>query len=209
MAGIALERPKKPLDLGNGLVCASFDEEGAWLSLGAVHSRHGFVELNALPRFDERRRGDPAAVRAYRALMTESSYAFLRVDTPGWHMTVSCRAPAGRRELEQRLLLTVDAPHPSAPVLRFRGMLDRPAFAEITEVSPLAPTGAETTLAARGDTLQISANTLPALAEIRVAGSSRSWQIAADGATLVLGAGHGSERELEVLIRCSLCEPPE
>ncbi|HEY7206749.1 MAG TPA: hypothetical protein VH416_00800 [Gaiellaceae bacterium] len=194
---------KKPLDLGNGLVCASFDRDGAWLSLGTTHSRHGFVELTALPRFDEPRRGDPAAVRRYRGLMTESRHAFLRLDAPGWRRVVCNRAPAGRSELEQLVLLTSEQPEPPLPVLRFRGTLDRPAFAEITEVSPPQPTGAVTSLRADGPTLRIEARELPAVAEVHAAGGS--WELA-DGAAALVFEG---ARELELRIVCSLRETPK
>ena len=60
----------KPLDVGNGQVCASFAVDGSWLSLGCVHPRHGFVELTGAPAFDEAWRGQPDAVRRYRHELT-------------------------------------------------------------------------------------------------------------------------------------------
>ncbi len=33
----------KPVDLGNGSICASLGQSGAWLSIGAPHTGHGFV----------------------------------------------------------------------------------------------------------------------------------------------------------------------
>ncbi|HJU03047.1 MAG TPA: hypothetical protein VJ966_17765, partial [Actinomycetes bacterium] len=56
----------KPLDVGNGQVCASFAVDGSWLSLGRPHAGRGFVELTGAPPFDEARRGRPDAVRRYR-----------------------------------------------------------------------------------------------------------------------------------------------
>jgi hypothetical protein len=53
----------KPLDVGNGQVCASFAVDGSWLSLGGTHPLHGFVELTGAPGFDEALRGRPEAVR--------------------------------------------------------------------------------------------------------------------------------------------------
>lgn len=166
--------------------------------------RCGFVELTALPRFDDGLRSDPEAVRAYRGLMAESAYAFMHLDAPGWRRQVTNHAPDGRPELEQRVRLTADEPSPSTPILRFRGTLDRPAFAEITEVSPLPPTGAVTNLRAERATLEVEAHALPARAEVRVEGTSSSWSVAGCAAHLVVGDRAGPE--LDLLIVCSLSE---
>jgi hypothetical protein len=192
---------KKPIDVGNGLVCASLDAGGAWLSLGTYHSLHGFVELTALPAFDERRRGDPAAVRRYRALMVESRFAFLELDAEEWRSTVSTMAPAGVRAIEQRRKLVARRPGAAAPVVRFRGRIDRPALAEITETDPPRPTGATTALRAAGSTLHLDTPGLPAHAAIDVAPSSSAWELSVDGAWMAL-----DPRALDVTIRCSLAE---
>jgi len=74
----------KPLDAGTGRLCASFDPgTAAWLSLGAPHERHGFVDLSALPPFDERQRGNAAATRRHRLEMTRGAHAFLAVEVDG------------------------------------------------------------------------------------------------------------------------------
>jgi hypothetical protein len=70
ISGVAGDHdPPKPLDVGNGIVTASLTPDGQLLSLGTCHEQHGFVELNALPEFDERQRGEPVAAPAYRRLM--------------------------------------------------------------------------------------------------------------------------------------------
>ena len=75
---------EKPIDLGSGRTCASFDlRSAAWLSIGTTHDAHGFVELNALPAFDERERGDPTATRRHRRSMTLAEHAFLSVEVDG------------------------------------------------------------------------------------------------------------------------------
>jgi hypothetical protein len=147
-------------------------------------------------------------VRGYRRLMTESRYAFLRLLAPGWRWQVHNRAPAGLREIEQRVQLTPAEPNPSRPVLHFQGTLDRPPFAEITEVSPPLPTGAATCLRTDAGTLWIDAGDLPALAEVRAPGSSRSWELADDAARLVVDGADAGASDLEVLIVCSLREMP-
>ena len=69
----------KPLDVGNGQVCASFAVDGSWLSLGRPHRGRGFVELTGAPAFDEAWRGRPDAVRAYRHQLTLAGNAALRL----------------------------------------------------------------------------------------------------------------------------------
>ncbi|HET6814828.1 MAG TPA: hypothetical protein VFJ69_12625, partial [Actinomycetota bacterium] len=69
----------KPLDVGNGQVCASFAVDGSWLSLGGTHPLHGFVELTGAPGFDEALRGRPEAVRRYRQQLTLAANAALRL----------------------------------------------------------------------------------------------------------------------------------
>lgn len=201
---------KKPLDVGNGLLCASFDGNGAWLSLGTYHSRHGFVELTAMPAFEESGRGDPAAVRSYRALMVESRFAFLDVDADDWRSTVSTIATAGVRVIEQHRKLVARHPGAAAPVVRFSGRIDRPALAEITETDPPRPTGATTTLRASGSALHLDTPGLPAHARIDVAPASSSWELSEGGACIALSPSAGREAPaLDVTIRCSLAETVE
>jgi hypothetical protein len=61
----------KPFDVGNGLVAASVGERGALLSVGRAHPRIGYVEFVAGPRFPERDRHSPAAVRRHRARLAQ------------------------------------------------------------------------------------------------------------------------------------------
>ena len=69
----------KPLDVGNGQVCASFAVDGSWLSLGRPHPGRGFVELTGAPTFDEALRGRPDAVRRYRQQLTLAGNAALHL----------------------------------------------------------------------------------------------------------------------------------
>jgi hypothetical protein len=166
------------------------DHDGAWLSLGGYHPVHGFVELTGLPAFDERRRGDPDAVRAYRALMADSRFAFLALEAGSWHV-----APVPQRPtVEQDLALRSER-----PVLRFRGTLDRPALAEITETDPPQPTGATTRVLVVGARLRVEAPELPAAVEIDVDGTRASWEPTGDGARLLL-----DRSESELRISCTL-----
>jgi len=137
--------------------------------------------------------------------MTDSRHAFLRLEAPGWQRSISTSARPGRHTLEQRVRLAAAKPGAAQPVLRFRGSLDRPPFAEITEVSPLPPTGATTELRSLEQILRIEAPALAAVAEIRVAGTARAWEIAAGQAHLDLGDAPDGPK-LELTIACSLVE---
>jgi hypothetical protein len=208
MAGVG-----KPLDLGTGVVCASFAAGGSWLSIGTVHPAHGFVELNALPRLDERERGDPIATRRHRAAMTDERFAFLAISPaaadgrPGpagltWagrSAAGDASAPASGRTVAQRWWFA----RPRARV-RFAGVLDRPALAEITELDPPPPTGASTRLVADGPRLLVLAEALPAAAVIEA--SSGRWELDGPGMAELLVPGQ--ELELRVAVAPTV-RPPQ
>lgn len=198
----------KPRDVGTGVICASFGRGGEWLSLGAVHPRHGFVELSALPPFDAAWRGRPARVRRYRALMADEAHAFLTTTWPA-PVEQTYLALPGAHQIGQRCTFRA-APGEAPPAtirLRVRGRLDRPALAEITELEPPAPTGAQTVLAAAGLELHLSAPLLPARATVRVEGegltAGAGWRVDGDAAELrVPWPADGVE--VRLLITCSL-----
>jgi hypothetical protein len=192
----------KPVDVGNGLLCVSFGGDASWLSLGTPHPEHGFVELNALPPFDEAERGDADATRRYRALMVLDRYAVLRVEVDGapladlsmdvtdplrprWAgqltgLRIEVEARAGANILRQRWRLEATGNARPTIVLCLRGRLDRPALAEITELDPPLPTGARTTLRASRSVAHLRAPALPASATIRVSGHDSRWEAGAD-----------------------------
>ncbi|MCA1570321.1 MAG: glycoside hydrolase family 125 protein [Chloroflexi bacterium] len=184
----------KPLDAGTGRLCASFDvASGGWLSLGAPHERHGFVELSALPPFDEGSRGDPDATRRYRLEMTLARHAFLSVEVDGARpaLTPDASDPARPRWAGTTVTVEVEAV-PEASVIRqrwefgpgfrpdvrivARGRIDRPALAEITELDPPEPTGAVTNLAPADAAMRWDAPMLPADAAVSVFGCRVAWR---------------------------------
>lgn len=186
----------KPLDIGNGRLCASFDlETAAWLSVGTPHPEVGFVELAALPAFDERRRGDPEATRAHRLRMTLGEHAFLAVeldgsfpimtplpDGPGWSAPgIEVRATAEERSRMIRQEWRVA--RPANARLRLRGAIDRPSLAEITEIDPPGPTGARTRREIVGGIVRLAAAALAVDAEVRVVGPRVTWS--AEGEDIV------------------------
>lgn len=194
----------KPLDAGTGRLCASFDLATAgWLSVGAPHDSHGFVELSALPPFDERLRGNRGATRRHRLDMTRGEHAFLVVEIdrarpalvadtsdPSCPRWTGEGIEAGVEAVPEASVITQSwavraAPPAERPAvrLRLRGRVDRPALAEITELDPPAPTAAETALSAHGAIARFDAPILPAWARVEVEGASVTWQAAEDGLT--------------------------
>ena len=191
----------KPLDLGSGRVCASFDlTSAAWVSVGAPHPEHGFVELSGVPPFDESERGDPAATRRHRLAMTlrDNAFLFVTVDgdparlepidtdavAPHWTAQgIDCRATTAPSDTVIRQSWLFEAArgrHPTV-VLRLRGRIDRPALAEITELDPPNPTGATTVWDVAGPIVRAHSPELPASFTIAVEGGGAVvWQPDAD-----------------------------
>jgi hypothetical protein len=66
-------RGAKPLDLGNGEAAASVAPDGRLLAVGGFDRRLGYLTLEGAAAFPAGRRGDQAAVRAYRAALAEPS----------------------------------------------------------------------------------------------------------------------------------------
>ncbi|MGI8999842.1 MAG: glycoside hydrolase family 125 protein [Candidatus Limnocylindria bacterium] len=188
----------KPLDAGTGRLCASFDTgSAAWLSLGAPHARHGFVELSALPPFDESMRGDPDATRRHRLEMTRPEHAFLSVEIDGERPLLKADPshPSRPRWSGAGLAVEVEA-EPDASVIRqlwafgagsnpnvriaARGRVYRPALAELPELDSPVHTGVHTTLVVAGDTVRWEAPDLPGTAMVSVLGCRVDWQRVGD-----------------------------
>lgn len=179
-------RPYKPLDVGNGIVAGTVSRTGRLLSLGITHPAHGRVVLtDALP-FPEGRRNDPAAVRAYRAMLADprregAGFAFtagataarLRDDripvidgatgTSPWTLTTF--APAGRSGLVQ-LARGAGAPPDGAWTGQLR--LGRAAYTQLTEGGPLPVAAAAPETAREDDLLTIHDPELGAAAALVV-----------------------------------------
>lgn len=188
------------MDVGDGHLVASFAaSRPALLSVTCYHPEHGVAELSAVPAFDERQRGDPDAVRRYRAALAGDDFPCLWLESSGgqsessdWADTSDTGRPRWR-EAEARAdagAIVVSWPvadeHTSPARLRFRGRLDRPALAEITELDPPRPTGAITSLHAEGSRLVVR-STLPAAMAIDA--GAGEWAVDGDEASLEIPAG--------------------
>lgn len=144
---------KKPYDLGNGLLCASFAVDGSWLSVSTHHPEAGLVELSGAPPFPAEQDGQVDLVRAHRAGLTEPATAMLSVGGcrpdemgaegawllrgDGWSARAGAWAEDTTPVLVQRFLLTSD--RPGRLRLDFRGWIHRPSYAEITPGGPIPP----------------------------------------------------------------------
>jgi hypothetical protein len=204
----------KPLDIGTGLVCASFvPSTAAWLSIGRPHPAVGFVELADVPPFDERLRGDADATRRHRTSMTDPGHAFLRIEADGSEpqLTPDLRDPTRIHwhgdGLEVEAAPATDDPAEIVQTWRasdrqlrlvVRGHLDRPALAEVTETDPVPPTGAVTTWTADAASLVADAPTLPQTAIVRVTGRPVRWTVEAADAVGLVEPG---EQAVEVRVR--------
>jgi hypothetical protein len=199
----------KPLDVGNGQACASFALDGSWLSLGCAHPRRGFVEFTGAPALDEAWRGHPDAVRRYRHALTLAGHAAVRLTgtvpaaapdprpdgRPRWSgadrsgtYQAEAWAAADQPAVLQRHVLRAEPDHrPRRLTLVVSGQLERPPFAEITEVSPLPSVPSRTSTSAEGTALRIVEPALPAVARLRVTlsgGTTTGWRVDADAARL-------------------------
>jgi uncharacterized protein len=225
----------KPLDVGNGQVCASFAVDGSWLSLGGTHPVHGFVELTGAPGFDEALRGRPEAVRRHRQQLTLAANATLRltgevpqlapgpgpVGRPRWSgadrrgtYRAEAWAAAGRPAVTQRHVWRAGPDRGRRRLeLMASGRVERPAFAEITEVNPLPPLPSEASTTAKGAVLLVRDRALPAVARLDVAvagGAAEGWRVDADAARLAIAWDPGREPTLELTVTCALAmdNPP-
>jgi len=225
----------KPLDVGNGQVCASFAVDGSWLSLGCVHPRHGFVELSGAPAFDEAWRGQPDAVRRHRLELTLARHAVLRlagavpvvVPDPrpsgrarwsgvdrGGRYEVEAWAAAAQPGVVQRHVWRAGLDlRPRRLEVVVSGRIERPSFAEITEVSPLPPLPCRVSTTADGTVLHLTEPALPAVARVRVTvtgGATSGWRTAADTARLPISWDPRQGPTLELTMTCALApgSPP-
>ena len=109
------------------------------------------------------------------------------------------RAPVGRRVVEQRYVA-----EPGRVVVRFAGRLDRPPYAEVTDISPLPPLAPVPSLDARGPQLLVGTGrpTVAATIDVQLPpGIDASWTITTPtSASLQIAADH----RVELVVACTL-----
>ncbi len=130
-----MSHPRKPRDVGNGLVCASFGQGGEWLSLATVDPEMGFVELTGLPLFDPELRDNAEAVLRYHSWMRREAHAFLHLEAGRATITTREDAPRGTRAVVQRVTVRA-TPRDRPPGIRLRvsGRLARPALVDVPPI---------------------------------------------------------------------------
>jgi hypothetical protein len=214
---------RKPLDVGNGTVCASFGLDGSLLSVGASHPVVGFVELTAAPVFPAEHDGDADAVRQHRVDLLDPSYGVVRITStrtdalsgeprwrmwgPSWEAQVEARAVPDRPVVVQRY--EIEPSDAGRLRLMFAGRLDRPCYAEITPVGPIPPALAANVVIARGPALElvVPGSTPPISAIVEVSarrGGLTGWIVNEAGAWLYLtwdSAADVVEMQLMVTMR--------
>lgn len=157
---------RKPRDLGNGLVCASFGAGGEWLSLASVDPEAGFVELTGLPLFDPDLRGNADAVRRYRSWMRREEHAFLWLEAGRATVTTREAAPRGTLGVVQRVAIRASRrERPSGIRLHVRGRLAWPSLAQTSETEPPPATGAKSRVKSREGTLRVTGEGAPVIVQ--------------------------------------------
>lgn len=179
MRGLASGGHAKPVDFGNGRLCASFGPSGAWLSLGIVHPDGGFMEMTGLPRFDERWRGSSTAVRRYRHMMTLAQHAFLRVEPAARVHAWKVYAPVDGQSMSATYLLCEEPEECAgrAPVrVLFRGRLAPHPYPEITETDPLPYPVTPSRLETEGNVLVVRSADPPAQVHLTARARRTPWR---------------------------------
>lgn len=195
-------RQRKPLDVGDGSLRASFAIDGNWLAIGSLHPDIGLVEVVGVPALTPGDHGDPDAVRLHRTWLTDPAYAVLRFPSvtgawdcsralwslsgPGWQSTVTAW-PARDGTVVQRH--NIRPTEPGKLRIRCTGRLDRPEYAMITPVGPVPPRLPATRVSARGPMLTLTVPHRQLSATITVRAPSHNaaagdW--VPDGAAMVL-----------------------
>ncbi len=207
---------KKPYDLGDGFSCASYLEGGQWLALVRPHATHGMIELTGAAEFDETSRGDQDVVRQYRRSLTTVESAFLTPRVSG-RVDVVDRGIGddGSIWLRMRIEGFTSGETPLSFTLDFRGWLQRPPYAEITDIAPLPPLSRETALQAQDDRLELSSRILESTAEIVIEVDqtvTSRWVIDGNNAAHWEGiwqtVDHGPSYR-DVVVRCRLTTPSD
>lgn len=185
----------KPLDFGADGTIGSLDTNGRVIALNTYHPQHGFVTLTTADPFDEARRYDPAAVRAYRAGLTA-----LRGFGPHFGQPVlqrqavlldgalpHVRLTLGSGDVVEVTTWAQDGgalqawEHPGLiPRWRGRLSLQRCAYTQLTEGGPVPMPAVQTRAALANGVLTIENPALGWAAAIAGFAPDETWEDAAD-----------------------------
>jgi hypothetical protein len=115
--------------------------------------------------------------------------------------------------VERHLLRAGPDRRPRRLTLVVSGRLERPSFAEITEVSSLPPVPSHASTTADGMTLRVVEAELPAVARLRATlsgGTTTGWRIDADAARLPISWDPQEDPTLVLTVTCALApgDPP-
>lgn len=198
-------RQRKPVDLGNGLVQASFALDGTWLSFGAIHATVGPVEFVGVPVLAPVEHADAAAVRAHRRRLSEPAWgplAFPELSAewrasdgrwvgsgPGWTSVITAGVPDHGRGVVQSHTIRVSGA--GSMRVRVRGRLDLPEYAMVTPVGPVPPRLPATAATARGTELVLAVPTFADRPELTISVSGAHADPGLDlGGWRADGVGH-------------------
>jgi hypothetical protein len=184
---------RKPRDVGNGLLAASFTES-AILAVTRPDPRVGMVELTGAREFAEARdRGVETRVRDYRRHLASDASAALRLLSEA---PLALAADALMRDAGLRWTARSGGP----VVVQFSGRLQRPPYAEITDIAPLSSMPQDTTVELDGPVLTLRSAGLGATATITVSspGDSAAWVQSSDGFDCSVPGGPATDLSLIV-----------
>lgn len=184
---------RKPRDVGNGLLAASFTEN-AVLAVTRPHPQVGMIEMTGAWEFSEEHdRSIEAQVRAYRTHLASDASAALQLvsDVP---VTLEANADAAGTGL------IWTARSAGALSVWFRGRLQRPPYAEITDIQPPQPLPQDTVFEVDGPVLTLHSAALSADATITASSPAGSvgWAEVAGGYECNTPAGTFGELSLSV-----------
>lgn len=218
----------KPLDFGAEGTTGSIDPNGRVVALNTYHPQHGYVTLTAADPFDEARRYDQDAVRAYRAALAAlrgagpffpdpiilRQAALLDGALPSVHLTLASgdTVEAITWAQDGGALQCWDYPG-QTPRWRGRLSLQRCAYTQLTEGGPVPMPPVQTRAALQDGVLVIENPALEWAAAIAGFARDETWEAAGDGplavdipctpdaAVLAWGFGPDAESAREAALR--------
>ena len=190
----------KPLDFGAEGTTGSIDPNGRVVALNTYHPQHGYVTLTVADPFDEARRYDQDAVRAYRAELAAlrgvgpffpdpiilRQAALLDGTLPSVHLTLASgdTVEAITWAQDGGAIQCWDYPG-LTPRWRGRLSLQRCAYTQLTEGGPVPMPPVQTRATLHDGVLVIENPALEWAAAIAGFARDEAWEMAGDGPLMV------------------------